>query len=303
MVARPVQEVVDEVEQGCVRPLEVLEDEHGRVLLRKPFEEEAPGGEEILAVRGNLLVETKQLREPRFDPGALVSVEQMPLERLVQLPRRRFRLLLLRDPRPHSHHLRERPVRDALAIGEATAAVPVHVAGEAVDVLLELPREPRLADPGDPDDRDEAGLPLVARGVEEILDQAQLSVAADERGLEAGGTSLAPPRRDHPRRAPERHRLRLALQLVLARVLVGDRRLARTPRPLADENGSRRRFPLDPRGRVDEVAGDHSLALGPYRDGRLARDHADAHRQPGRSDLVHSWISDAAAKRQLAMAA
>ena len=101
--------------------------------------------------------------------------------------------LLLRDSGAHTHHLGQRPVRDALAVGETAAAVPVDVADEPVDVALELGREPRLADPGDADDRDQACLALVARGVEEILDQAHLAVAPDERRLEAGRAALAAP--------------------------------------------------------------------------------------------------------------
>jgi hypothetical protein len=132
--------------------------------------------------------------------------------------------------------------------------VPVDVADEPVDVPLELGREPRLADPGDADDRDEACLVLLARSVEEVLDQAHLSFAPDEGRLEAGGAALTPARRDHAGCAPERHRLGLALQLVIARVLVGDRSVARSSRPLADENGSP--VAACTRCSVDEVAGD-----------------------------------------------
>jgi hypothetical protein len=39
--------------------------------------------------------------------------------------------------------------------------VPPDLLDEAVDVLLELPREPGLADPGDADDRGEVRTPLL----------------------------------------------------------------------------------------------------------------------------------------------
>src|SRR4051794_21588393 len=104
----------------------------------------------------------------------------------------------------------------------------------AVEVLVELPADPRLADPGDARDRDEVCLALVCRSVEEILDQAQLSVAAHERGFEARRLQLPARTRDDPQRAPQRHGLRLPLELVLAGVLEGDRRLRRTPRRLPD---------------------------------------------------------------------
>jgi len=48
----------------------------------------------------------------------------------------------------------------------------------------ELPAEPRLADPGDPDDRDEARPPFLGTGVEELLHEAKLAVAPHERRLQ-----------------------------------------------------------------------------------------------------------------------
>ena len=156
---------------------------------------------------------------------------------------RAVRVLVLGDPRPPAHHLGQRPVRDAVAVGEAAAAVPPDVRREAVDVLLELPGEPRLADPGDADDRDERRALLVGGGVEEILDQAQL---APSRPTNGASSPAARPRRAAARRPAARARAapaRLALELVLAGVGVGDRRLGCAPRRLADEHGARRRRP------------------------------------------------------------
>ena len=47
---RPLEQVLDEVEQRRVGPLQVLEHEHDRALLGEPLEEEPPGGEEVLPV-------------------------------------------------------------------------------------------------------------------------------------------------------------------------------------------------------------------------------------------------------------
>ena len=46
---RPVDEVVDEVEQAVVGPVQILEDEHERALLGERLEEAAPGGERLVA--------------------------------------------------------------------------------------------------------------------------------------------------------------------------------------------------------------------------------------------------------------
>ena len=185
MVPRPVEQVLDEVEQARVRPLHVLEGEHGRIALRQALEEEPPGGEEILLVARLVLRQPEQMREPRLEELALLGVEDVLLERGVQLGQRGRRLLVLGDPAAHAHHVRERPVGHALAVREAASAVPVDGLGDAVEVLVELPREPRLADAGDAGHRDEVRLLLVRGGVEELLDLAQLAVAADERRLEA----------------------------------------------------------------------------------------------------------------------
>ena len=50
MVARPVEQVLDEVEQARVRPLHVLEREHGGVDLGEPLEEQPPRREQVLPV-------------------------------------------------------------------------------------------------------------------------------------------------------------------------------------------------------------------------------------------------------------
>ena len=57
--------------------------------------------------------------------------------------------------------------------------------------------------PAMPGDRDELRLLLVGRAVEELLDEPQLAVTADERRLERR-TSAARPARPRPREAPAR---------------------------------------------------------------------------------------------------
>ena len=130
-------------------------------LLGEALEEEPPRGEEVLAVGRGPLREPEQVGEARLEPAPLLGVGDVLLDRRAELRERRLGRLLLEDPRAHPHHLRERPVGDALAVGETAAAVPPEVVGEPVHVLLELPGEARLADPGDPDDRDELRLALL----------------------------------------------------------------------------------------------------------------------------------------------
>ena len=96
----------------------------------------------------------------------------------------RLAVLVLDDAGAHPDHLRQRPERHAVAVGEAAAAMPPDVRGQAVDVLLELPRQARLPDPADADHRHEVWPALVRRGVVELLRQPQLRLTAGEWWLD-----------------------------------------------------------------------------------------------------------------------
>ena len=61
---------------------------------------------------------------------------------------------------------------------------------------------------------------------------------------------------------------------------VGDRRFGRPPRRLPHEHRARLGRRLNARRSVDEVTGDHALALGADRDGRLSREDARARANP-----------------------
>ena len=146
VVSRPFEQVFDEVEQGAVRPLHVLEGEHGRVLVRQALEEEPPGREEVLPVACLVLAQPQQLSQSRLDIAPLLLVEDVCVERRAQLAPGGRGVLVLDDAAAHAHHVRECPVGDALAVSETAAAVPVDRVDDAVEVLVELPRQPRLAD-------------------------------------------------------------------------------------------------------------------------------------------------------------
>ena len=91
MGARPVEQVLDEVEEARVGPLEILEDEHDRAARGEPLEEQPPGGEEVLALLRLGVAQAEQLLESRPDPGALLGVGQPFLEhraRASRAPRR-----------------------------------------------------------------------------------------------------------------------------------------------------------------------------------------------------------------------
>ena len=250
--------------------------EDDRVRVGEALEEQTPGGEQVLPVARFAVREPEQLREPRLDEAALVLVEQLLAERLPQLRERRFGRLVLGDPAAHPHHVGERPVGDSLAVGEAAAAVPPDLFDDPVEVLVELPAEARLADACDARYGDELRALLVGAGVEELLDPPQLAVAADERRLEPLRAELAADARDHAQRAPERQRLGLSFQNVLACRLVGDRALRGAPGRLADVDGPGVGGRLDPGRGVHQVARDHAFARRSERHGCLAGQHTGA---------------------------
>ena len=131
---------------------------------------------------------------------------------------------------------------------------------QPVDVVEELAPQPGLADAGRAGDRDQPRSAPLDGAVEQLLEQAQVAVAPDERRLEHLLALASTDPSDHPRRPPQPQRLGLALDRVLAGVLVGDRGRGHVPRDFVDEHRPRVGGRLHARCRVDPVADDQSFA-------------------------------------------
>ncbi len=236
-VLAPLEEVIDEVEQPGVGEVEVLEDEDDRSRGGEALEERPPGGEELLrAARRGL--DPEQGEQGRLDPAPLRLIGDVAREGLGDLRPGRRLVVGLEQPAAFADHLAERPEADPLAVGRRAAVVPPDGVHQAVDVLQELPGQSCLADPGGADDRHEAGPPVPACRVEELLEHPQLIVAADERGLERLAPVPATDLGDDPERPPGGHRARLALERLLAGLLERDRLGGRPLGRLADEDGA-----------------------------------------------------------------
>ncbi len=70
--ASPFEDVVDEVEQAVIGPLQVLEDQDHDAVLGDALEEDAPGGEQRVAVRtlaGVRYLEAQELEQARLHPA------------------------------------------------------------------------------------------------------------------------------------------------------------------------------------------------------------------------------------------
>jgi hypothetical protein len=159
--------------------------------------------------------------------------------------------------------------------------VPVDSLHDPVEVLVELPREPRLPDARDAGHGDELRALFVGADVEDVLDLPQLAVAAHERRLETLGLQRPAPARDDAQRAPESRLALRALQLVAPGRLVDDRPFGRPPRRLAHEDRAGLGHRLHARSGVHHVPRDHALADG----GDVDRSLAGHHTRPGSQSL------------------
>src|SRR5581483_7414904 len=110
VVSGPFEQVVDEVEQPAVGPLEVLEREDDRPLVREPLEEQAPAREKICAVGLGPLLKAQKVRQTWLHQTALAFLWHVLLDDRAQLVSSRGGILLLLDARTRAHHLGQRPV-------------------------------------------------------------------------------------------------------------------------------------------------------------------------------------------------
>ncbi len=251
----PVGQVVHEVEQPLVGPVDVLQHEHQRVSGSHPLEEPPPSVEQLLAgevpLGGSADQGSDVLRH-------LEVAEQLP-HRVVGLGAGDLRRVVLEDLALGLHRFGERRVRH-VAVGEAPALAPVDELGEPLDIFQELPRQARLADAGVAEDRDEPGPALLFHPVERLLEDGELLVAADQPGLEAERRALAPSAGLDPERLPRGNGLCLALQLERLELAVVDDILGGGVRARADDHATGFRGGLQPAGGVDRVAGEHAVA-------------------------------------------
>ena len=183
----------------------------------------------------------------------------MLLERLPSLAHGRPGSSSSRIPAAHPHHLGEGPVGDAVAVGEAAPAMPPDViCGEAVDVLVELPCQARLPDPGDADHRTSvAGARSAGAWKSSLISRSSRS---RRQTRPRGSRRTVPPTRpDDPEARHSVDRPALPFSSYEPRRLVLDRGIGGLHRVVADEHLAGLSERLDPGGGVHDVAGDHPL--------------------------------------------
>ncbi len=146
-------------------------------------------------------------------------------------------------------------------------------------MVVQVEHEPRLADARLAHDRDQARRPVADRALEQVVQQLPFADPADERRrvvlLPLGGVGA------HGRRHERHEGVCLALHPCRRQRLVVHDVAGRPLGRFSDDHRALGCERLQPRGGVDDVAGDPFPDRGALaeRDERLARLHRDAHRQ------------------------
>ena len=241
-VVDPVREMLDQVEQGLLGPVDVLEAEHERLRLgeaRRPLVR-GPGDLEAAAAARDVVEHAG--REPEQVRHRVARA------RLPELLDRLLRRVVVGDPRRRLHHLRERPVRDALPERRA----PSREDARALEPREELLREPALADPGVAEDRHELRTPVANDTGEDVAEHVELLLAADVRRRDA---DRSPRRAVGADDAPHLDRAVQPLQRAVAERLDGHAPGRETVRRRADQDLAGLRALLEACGDVERLTG------------------------------------------------
>ena len=236
--------MLDELEERRLRPVDVVEDEDERPLARARLAElpEEPG----------------ELGRGRRRLGVERGEDRVALRALVRL----------------LEHFAQRPVRDALAVGEAAAPER----RDALRAAGQLGGEPRLPDAGRADDDGDAHGRAVDRALQRSAERGELALAADERRVQA---PLERGRdRAHLEQAVRAHRLALALDLERAERLERGGVVDQPTRELADDDLVRVGRCSSRAAIADGLAGDEALPRVGRRRDDLAGLDPDPHLEP-----------------------
>src|SRR5919106_2090073 len=236
--AHPVGEVLDEIEQRFLGPVDVLEEEDERLHVAERLHDLPRRPRDLLGA--SLALE--RLEHPRREPEhvcdrLLLAARPQLLERLLQR-------VVVGDPGGGLDHLRQRPVGDSLAVRQAASRQDAR----ALEPVDELPREAALADSRLAEDREQMCAAVADGARERVLEKLELGLAPDEWSPRAERATGTVERLDD---APGTERPVHALELERPGVLDDEGRRGKSVRGRPDEDLSRTCDLLQPRREVD----------------------------------------------------
>ncbi|HYN18899.1 MAG TPA: hypothetical protein VEY96_12525, partial [Actinomycetes bacterium] len=215
-MAGRLQQLLEEVEQGVVGPVQVLQHQHQRPPGGQPVQEAPPGGERLVAPprldRGAVALADQPAQVPGdpVDRGRVVGhgVGDHPGEAAADPVGR----VGLEDAGFALDDLGQGPVGHptggggaSLVPGRGAALPPGDQVAVGVEGPTELGHQPALADAGRAEQGDELGAALGLGPLERLQQRAQLAVAADQRHR-PGGQRVHPGAVARLQRAPHAHR-------------------------------------------------------------------------------------------------
>ena len=116
MALCPIHQVLDELEQAGIGPMEILEDQDHRASLGDPLEERPPCREQLLAFTGGHRLQAQETGQSWFDPSKLVRIGQPVGEGGAELTAGLIRRIAFGDARPLTDHLGQGPEADPFAV-------------------------------------------------------------------------------------------------------------------------------------------------------------------------------------------
>src|SRR5437763_9853289 len=191
-------------------------------------------------------------------PVALVLVDRLR-DRLAKFLDGGVGRVVLVDAGLRLHHLADGPEADARAVRQRAALPPPDQLWRLLDPLEQLRDQPRLADPGDADQRHELRLAAADGAVEGVENDAELPLAADE-GRERSLLEIHAQARLRLNGFPDLDRRGLSLGGHRFVLCVLDPLTRRAPARLAGEDAVHRRRRLQSCRRVDDVTRRHAFA-------------------------------------------
>jgi PAS domain S-box-containing protein len=270
-IPRPVSEVIDEVEEQLLAPVDVIEGEHDGPRAGDRLEEAAHGPKGLLG-RDRVVAESDCGGDPLGDRLRLrIIPEHLNNPALGLIERRRPP-----DRRGRAYDIGERPESNSLAVREAAAKQHRSL---AFGLRQQFAYEPRLSHPRGTQDVEEVAGPNRRRSAERLAKQSEFTPAPHERRVEP-----ALERRclgEHTEQPPSRGRLGLALQREVLDGLNERSVPDESVRRVADQDLARGGRLLEPLGDDDCFAGNEVLVGRGLAGDDLARADAGAHRELG----------------------